>query len=152
MDNGHPNFIDQNQPSDSYDMWIRFLTSWKLECKESSRKKVQTANTPKQRELLSLTAWRNYQVSLHLLTMHRRKTFVIGFIMSAKSVLQLSNRLLSRIQRPFDYFLSYKLSQDHLELLFSCIRGRNGFNNNPNVRQFKNTMQKILLIVLVSSY
>ena len=67
--------------------------------------------------------------------------------MSAKGVLQLSHRLLTRIENPFDYLLPYKVSQDHRELLFSCIRGRNGFNNNPNVQQFKYSMQKILLRV-----
>lgn len=30
------------------------------------------------------------------------------------------------------YILTYKLSQDHIEISFSCIRAMGGFNNNPN--------------------
>lgn len=37
------------------------------------------------------------------------------------------------------------MSQDHLELLFACIRGKNGFNNNPDIVQFKSSLRKILL-------
>ena len=32
-----------------------------------------------------------------------------------------------------------------MELLFSCIRSRNGFNNNPNTVQLKSALRKILL-------
>jgi DNA transposase THAP9 len=37
------------------------------------------------------------------------------------------------------------LSQDHLELFFSCLRGRGGFNNNPNVQQLKCSLRRLLL-------
>lgn len=76
---------------------------------------------------------------------HRRKTFVLGLIICAKSVSVVSNHLLNRINNPFKYVLTYKLSQDHLELLFACIRGKNGFNTNPTVRQFKSSLKRILL-------
>ena len=76
---------------------------------------------------------------------HRRKTFVVGFIVSAKSIRDLSNNLLSRSEKSFKYVLTYKMSQDHLELLFACIRGKNGFNNNPNIIQLKASIKKILL-------
>ncbi len=35
--------------------------------------------------------------------------------------------------------------QDHLDLLFACFRGKNGFNNNPDVVQLKSALRKILL-------
>jgi len=76
---------------------------------------------------------------------HRRKTFVIGLIINAKSTACLSHRLLNQTINPFKYVLTYKMSQDHLELLFACIRGKNGFNNNPDVRQFKSSLKRILL-------
>jgi len=44
----------------------------------------------------------------------------------------------------FKYILSYKFSQDHLEILFSKIRGRHGFNNNPTCQQFKYSMRLLL--------
>jgi len=41
--------------------------------------------------------------------------------------------LLSKESSGCEYFLTYKISQDHLELFFACIRSRGGLNNNPNV-------------------
>ena len=40
--------------------------------------------------------------------------------------------MFSGIDQPFKYLLTYKFSQDHIELLFSCIRAKGGWNNNPN--------------------
>lgn len=80
-----------------------------------------------------------------LLVNHRRKTFVVGFIMALKSIKDLAMSLLSRNIDPFKFILTYKMSQDHLELLFACIRGKNGFNNNPDVVQLKSALRKILL-------
>lgn len=65
---------------------------------------------------------------------HRRKTFVLGFVMSALSARMLASDDL------YEFILTYKFSQDHLELLFSCI---------PDVRKFKSALKKILLRVSV---
>ena len=46
---------------------------------------------------------------------------------------------------PFTYLLTYQYSQDHLELLFSCIRSRGGWNNNPNCSQLKYSLRKMLM-------
>ena len=43
------------------------------------------------------------------------------------------------------------MSQDHVELLNSSIRARNGNNNNPNVLQFKSAMKKVLLRASVTA-
>lgn len=43
------------------------------------------------------------------------------------------------------YIPIYKLSQDHLEWLFGCIRLHNGCNNNHTVRQFIAALKKILI-------
>lgn len=40
--------------------------------------------------------------------------------------------------------MTYKCSQDHLELYFCCIRSRGGWNNNPNALQFKWALRKLL--------
>ena len=76
---------------------------------------------------------------------HRRNTFVKVLIIAAKSVKELAMLLLTRDISPFKYVLTYKFSQDHLELLFSCVRSSGGFNNNPDVRQFVAALKKILL-------
>lgn len=76
---------------------------------------------------------------------HRRKTAFVGFVMSVNSVMGLAEDLLHRSVNPFGYFLTYKLSQDHLELFFSKIRSRGGFNNNPSVVQFKASFRSLIL-------
>ena len=76
---------------------------------------------------------------------HRRNTFVKGLIVAAKSVKELATSLLTRPISPFSYVCTYKFSQDHIELLFSCIRSAGGFNDNPNVPQFKAALRKILV-------
>lgn len=47
--------------------------------------------------------------------------------------------------KSYKYVLTYKFSQDHIEILFSKIRSRHGFNNNPNVLQFKSAIRQLLL-------
>ena len=82
---------------------------------------------------------------MYPLSQHRRKTFIIGFASLAKSILSIAEELLFRSDNPYTYLLTYKLSQDHLEMFFSCVRGRGGFNNNPNALQLKYAFRKILL-------
>jgi hypothetical protein len=75
----------------------------------------------------------------------RRKTAWIGFIITIDSVLAICRNLLVRQDQPFRYVCTYKMSQDHLEMLFSRIRRRGGWNNNPNCLQFKWALRAILL-------
>ena len=48
-------------------------------------------------------------------------------------------------QAPLNYLLTYKLSQDHLELFFSAVRSRGGHNNNPTALQFKTAYKRLLM-------
>lgn len=79
-----------------------------------------------------------------LLCHSRRKTFILGFATAVKSVFSVAKELFSCIEQPFKYILTYKFSQDHLEMLFARIRRRFGCNNNPNVKQFVCAMKQIL--------
>lgn len=72
---------------------------------------------------------------------HQRKMFAVGFIISCKSIINISQKLLDD---GWKYVLTYKLSQDHLELFFSCMRAKGGWNNNPNSMQFKWAMRRLL--------
>ena len=76
---------------------------------------------------------------------HRRKTFVLGLITASKTVQALSKQLFQMKDFPFKYLLTYKLSQDHLELLFNCVRGKLGRNTNPDVQELKHALRRILL-------
>jgi len=39
--------------------------------------------------------------------------------------------LVGRDNAPMKYLLTYKFSQDHIELFFGAVRSTGGFNNNP---------------------
>ena len=70
------------------------------------------------------------------LLMCRRRTFAVGFLTTANSAISLASTLFGQRGNPFKYFLTFKLSQDPIETLFSKIRSMGGFDNNPNVVQF----------------
>ena len=102
------------------------------------------------KEILMSTA--SYLLSLktttpsgQLLSTSKRKTFVIGFVACIKSTISMATQMFSLPDNPFKYLLTYKFSQDHIELLFSCIRSRGGWNNNPNALQFKYAIRKMLM-------
>ena len=46
---------------------------------------------------------------------------------------------------PLKYLLTYKFSQDHLELFFGAVRAAGGCNNNPNAQQFVSIYKRLLL-------
>lgn len=71
----------------------------------------------------------------------QRKTGFIGFIICLTNLLAL----YEQIQTDMNYLLSYKLSQDHLEVFFSAMRSRGGFNNNPNAIQFRSAYKRVLV-------
>ena len=56
----------------------------------------------------------------------------------------LCMKLLTQKQWPLKYILTYKLSQDSIELLFNKIRQQFGCNN-PNVLQFKGALRRIII-------
>ena len=80
-----------------------------------------------------------------LLSTSQRKTFVIGFVACIKSTISMATEMFSLPTNPLKYLLTYKFSQDHVELLFSCIRSRGGWNNNLSVFQLNYAIQKMLM-------
>lgn len=57
----------------------------------------------------------------------------------------MATEMLSLPKNPFTYLWTYKFSQDHIELLFSCIRSRGGWNNNRNCLQLMCALRKLLM-------
>ena len=99
-------------------------------------------------EILEFTA--KYLLSLKSSTgqpliQHRRKTFILGFVITIKSTIKMAKQLLTLPTLPSQYVLTHKFSQDHIELLFSCIRAKDGWNNNPNAIQFKGALRRMIL-------
>ncbi|KYM93987.1 THAP domain-containing protein 9 [Cyphomyrmex costatus] len=91
----------------------------------------------------------NYLFSLKtvnddMLCTSNRRTFICGMAVTVKSILSVAKEIFSE-RVLFKYILTYKFSQDFLEIFFSIIRNRHGFNNNPNVLQFQYAMRQILL-------
>jgi len=71
------------------------------------------------------------------------KTGFVGFIICLTNLYSLCESLFK--DRIVDYVLSYKLSQDHVEMFFALIRRMNGFSNNPTTVQFESAYKKLLL-------
>ena len=57
----------------------------------------------------------------------------------------MKDQVFSKHGDPFKYFLTYKFSQDHIELLFLCIRSKGGWNNNLNCLQLKYALRQLLM-------
>jgi len=75
-----------------------------------------------------------------------RKTGFNGLITinhGLKSMGRLFDNIIKTGQLTF--LLFYKISQDHIEMLFSDVRLRGGFNNNPTAGQFEATYKKLLV-------
>ncbi|CAH0558622.1 unnamed protein product [Brassicogethes aeneus] len=77
-----------------------------------------------------------------------KKTPFIGFSITSMSVCGIFDEFVK--SGKLNYFLTYKVSQDHLEIFFCSVRSRNGWNNNPTCLQFKNTFRRLLLHTKIS--
>jgi hypothetical protein len=75
----------------------------------------------------------------------KRKTGFVGFLAGIKSMKQMFHDLVESEHAPLKYILTYKMSQDHLELFFGAIRACGGFNNNPTTQQFTAAYKRLLL-------
>jgi hypothetical protein len=72
------------------------------------------------------------------------KVAVLGTIVTLRSVKDLFTKLVEE-EKILNYLLTYKLSQDHLEMFFGCIRRINGCNNNPTCRIFKSSYKRLVV-------
>ena len=72
------------------------------------------------------------------------KTVFVGFLACLESVSNIFHQYVEQ-DLSLEYLLTYKLSQDHLELFFSTIRAKGGFNNNPTATQFKAAYKRLLV-------
>lgn len=77
-----------------------------------------------------------------------RKIPFLGFIIDLNNVISLATDLFQ--EQTLSFLLTYKLSQDHVETFFACIRRCGGCNNNPTARQFKSAYKKLLTHINIS--
>lgn len=85
-----------------------------------------------------------------LLTASSRKIGFLGFIGCAEALKHLYTSLIQ--EKIIIYLPFYKLSQDHLELLFGNIRAHGGSNNNPTARQFVAAYKKLLVHIELKNF
>ena len=75
----------------------------------------------------------------------KRKTAILGYLLMIRNMKAIFTKYVEQ-QKLLRYILTYKFSQDHVELFFSAVRSLNGRNNNPNFIQFKAAYRRILNI------
>lgn len=73
----------------------------------------------------------------------RRKTAFIGFLANIKSIRNIFDNYVAP-ENALKYILTYKMSQDHLELFFCAIRALGRGNNNPSAQQFSSAYKRLL--------
>ena len=74
-----------------------------------------------------------------------KKTGFLGFLIAIKSIKGLYEKLVISPKPLLKYILTYKFSQDHLELFFAAVRSAGGSNNNPTTSQFTSAYKKLLM-------
>ncbi|KAF0712065.1 Transposable element P transposase, partial [Aphis craccivora] len=73
----------------------------------------------------------------------QRRTVYNGLIICLTSIKNLFTDLILNDQ--LDFLLTYKMSQDHLEMFFSAIRAKGGFTNNPTATQFEAAYKRLIV-------
>ena len=61
------------------------------------------------------------------LNLYRRVGF-LGMMVNISSIIGVVTDLLNTDNHPLQYVLTYKMSQDHLELLFNAIRKQGNYD------------------------
>lgn len=84
------------------------------------------------------------------LNMSRRKTFLIGFETAVRSSIGIASYIFKH-SPDTKYLLTYKMNQDHIETLFSKIRSKSGFNNNPDTVCFRSALKSLLVKADITS-
>lgn len=74
-----------------------------------------------------------------------RKTGFLGFLICIKALRMFFYQYINIENAPIQYLCTYKMSQDHLEIFFSAIRSKGGFNNNPTALQFTSAYRRLLV-------
>lgn len=72
-----------------------------------------------------------------------RSTAIVGFLSLIESMRGLYAYLIDSDK--LKYLCLYKCSQDHIEMFFSQVRGRLGWNNNPSAVQFIAAYKQLLV-------
>jgi hypothetical protein len=104
--------------------------------KHPNKRAVTQSNLSQRVKLMkSNAAWisqwkiRNRKTGLEI----KRHSFTEGWCVALNSLAELATLCLNE---GMDYVALRRCGQDHLENLFACIRGRNGYNDRPEYGPF----------------
>ncbi|CAH0718939.1 unnamed protein product, partial [Brenthis ino] len=81
----------------------------------------------------------------------RRKAGFLGFYNAELSVIDIYEKYV-KSNGPLKYLLTYKMSQDHLELFFCAIRSRGGWCPNPTAAQFVSAYKQLMIYHEIKNY
>lgn len=87
---------------------------------------------------------KNIKIGATPILQHVKKTFVLGFLMNISSLKALFEVLTLLPENPLKYFLTFKCSQDNLEIFFSLVRSRGRTQDNPSPLEFRYILRKLL--------
>ena len=82
----------------------------------------------------------------------RPKTGFVGLLVEIDSIQSMFSDLVEKQEKPMNYILTYKFSQDHLELFFGAVRSSGGFNNNLTAQQFTAAYKRLLLRSIIGGH
>lgn len=151
-ESGHVNFQD-SEPTENFLLTMNELFDYlniRSPFGKGTKHPFNEKNIDARHEFLRQT--KDYLLNLEdntgkLLLHTKRKTFIIGLVITIDSVIYLTRIL---IKGPglngimLKYFLTYKMSQDNIETVFATVRKRGGYSNNPTPLQFRSTYKSIL--------
>lgn len=122
------------------DEYIDYIEKLEIDTPVKIKKNVKI--TEKENSAVNNNQVINKIVRKSVLECESVKTEFLGFIICLKNLFSLSTDLIQN--NIVKFVLSYKLSQDHVEMFFALIRRMNGFNNNPTTVQYQSAYTKLV--------
>ena len=113
---------------------------WKAPIQEQNYENVFKFLIEAKKYILSLKETANGK----LLVNGNRHVGFYGFVLCITSVMSLFQQYVLTNEFGLKFLLTYKFSQDHIELFFGQIRSHGGCNNNPTAMQFASAYKRLL--------
>lgn len=122
---------------DFFEKTINYLKSLWIDDSNKNTKKTHTRRGGTKPKTVRIIASRN-------------KTAFRGYIINMCSLKLMFNQFIIN-EGVLDSLSTYFFQQDVLEMFFGKIRARGGFNNNPNINQFKGAYRRLLASLDISA-
>lgn len=124
------------------DCWISYIEKLEVDIKVKTTRKNKMTKDKENAQSTNVNTNVFKVIRKPVISASEVRTGFVGFIICLKNLYNLCESLFN--DKVIDYFLSYKISQDHVEMFFAMIRRMNGFSNNPTTVQFKSAYKRLL--------